>query len=362
MSELLDTLTVDLGTRSYPIYIGRGLLRDAALLKKHLAQARCAVISDTTVAEIYLDDLKTAVSKRYAVDIVISPGEEQKKLSSVENISSVLLENLMTRQDFIIALGGGVVGDLAGFTAACYQRGIRFIQIPTTLLAQVDSSVGGKTGVNHPLGKNMIGAFYQPAAVIIDLDTLQSLPERQVSAGIAEIIKYGLITDSDFFGWLESNINALKSLNPDALVYAIRRSCEIKAQIVSQDERETNDCRALLNLGHTFGHAIETAMHYEGWLHGEAVGCGMVLAARLSARCGLLSDAQVQQITNLIKTAELPVTLPAELDARQLISLMRKDKKNIGGRQRFILLKDVGHAYIDETVSEPILHELLTGN
>ena len=361
MNRLLNTLILDLGNKSYPIHIGPGLLEDSELLSKYLKKCRPAIITDANVAELYLDKLRQCIKKSQAVEIIIPAGEEQKNLATLETICTKLLENLITRHDMIIALGGGVVGDLAGFTAASYQRGIQFIQVPTTLLAQVDSSVGGKTGVNHPLGKNMIGAFHQPHAVITDLETLHTLPARQISAGIAEIIKYGLITDADFFGWLQDNIDALKNLEPAVLTYAIRRSCEIKSEIVAQDEYETGNHRVLLNFGHTFGHAIETITRYETWLHGEAIGCGMVLAARLSAECNLITASDVEQITQLIKQAGLPIQMPEDLDPEQLIHLMKKDKKNIAGKQRFVLLKKIGTAYVDEDIPVETLRRLLTG-
>ena len=339
MKNLLATVRPNLGDKSYPIYIGEQLLEDIDLFAPYLQNRRCAIITDTNVAPLYLDKLRAGINKDNIIEIILPPNEEQKRLSTLEEICTVLLNKRMTRADMIFALGGGVIGDLGGFAAACYQRGIAFIQIPTTLLAQVDSSVGGKTGVNHPLGKNMIGAFHQPQAVMIDLSTLQTLPDRQTSAGIAEIIKYGLIFDADFFTWLESNIQALKNLEMETLSHAVRRSCEIKAQVVTQDELETRDHRILLNLGHTFGHAIETAMNYSGWLHGEAVGCGMVLAAKLSSHLGFITNAELDRITQLIGRAGLPVEIPKDLNPESLVQVNAKRQKEYGRQAALSLTK-----------------------
>ncbi len=281
------TLNLDLGERSYPIYIGSGILADQQLLRRHVSGRQVMLVTNEVVAPLYLDKVRAGYPGISCSQVVLPDGEENKNLATLELVFDQLLAERHNRGTTIVALGGGVVGDMAGFAAACYQRGVNFVQVPTTLLAQVDSSVGGKTGVNHPLGKNMIGAFYQPQCVIIDTETLQTLPARHYRAGIAEVIKYGIIADREFFVWLENNYSSLLSLREDALHYAITRSCEIKARVVAQDERESG-LREILNLGHTFGHAIETEQGYGEWLHGEAVAAGMVMAADLSVRMGLL--------------------------------------------------------------------------
>ena len=290
----MQTLTVDLGDRSYPIHIGPGLLDQADLITPHLAQKRVAIVTNTIVGPLYLDRLTRGLESAgvSVLPIVLPDGEAYKDWETLNLIFDALLQHRAERKTTLIALGGGVIGDMTGFAAASYQRGVPFIQVPTTLLSQVDSSVGGKTGINHPLGKNMIGAFYQPKLVLADTDTLKTLPPRELSAGLAEVIKYGLIWDADFFAWLEANMEKLRALEPQAIAHAIYRSCEIKAQVVAQDERESG-VRALLNLGHTFGHAIEAGMGYGNWLHGEAVGAGMVLAARVSHRMGLINLADL---------------------------------------------------------------------
>jgi 3-dehydroquinate synthase len=294
------SLTVELGARAYPIHIGAGLLRDAGGLGALLPARKVAVVTNSTVAPLYASLVHAARAGRETHDIVLPDGESHKSLATVSKIFDALLERRFARDDLIVALGGGVIGDMAGFAAACYQRGIGFVQIPTTLLAQVDSSVGGKTGVNHPLGKNMIGAFHQPLAVVADIDTLRTLPTRELRAGLAEVIKYGLIGDATFFAWLEANVEALLALDAAAVTHAVHRSCAIKAAIVARDEHEQGD-RALLNLGHTFGHAIESVTGYTRWLHGEAVAAGMMMAATLSQHCGWMSQAQLARLETLLQ-------------------------------------------------------------
>ena len=307
----MQTLTVDLGDRSYPIHIGPGLLDQAGLIVPHLAQKRVMVVTNTTVAPLYLPRLTSTLEGAgvKVACVVLPDGEAYKNWETLNRIFDALLTERAERKTTLIALGGGVIGDMTGFAAACYQRGVPFIQIPTTLLSQVDSSVGGKTGINHPLGKNMIGAFYQPKAVLADTDTLKTLPARELSAGLAEVIKYGLIRDAGFLAWLEANMDKLRALDPAAIAHAIYRSCEIKAQVVGEDERE-GGIRAILNLGHTFGHAIETGMGYGVWLHGEAVGAGMVMAAQASQRLGWLSAADVARTRAIIRAAGLPDVAP----------------------------------------------------
>ena len=356
----MQTLTVDLGERSYPIHIGAGMLERADLIVPHLAQKRVAVITNTTVAPLYLDRLTAALA---AADVAVTPvvlpdGEAYKNWETLNLIFDALLSQRAERKTTLIALGGGVIGDMTGFAAACYQRGMPFIQIPTTLLSQVDSSVGGKTGINHPLGKNMIGAFYQPKLVLADTDTLQTLPPRELSAGLAEVIKYGLIWDADFLAWLEANMAKLRALDPEAIAHAIYRSCEIKAQVVGQDERE-GGIRAILNLGHTFGHAIETGMGYGNWLHGEAVAAGMVLAAQTSQRMGWLSEADVARARALIRAAGLPDVAP-DLGVATWLDYMGHDKKVEGGKLRFVLLKKLGEALITADVPTDVLNGVLT--
>ncbi|MBT9566883.1 MAG: 3-dehydroquinate synthase [Thiobacillus sp.] len=356
----MQTLTVELGDRAYPIHIGPGLLSQADLILPHLMQKRAMVVTNTTVAPLYLHQLTaTLEAGGVAVTHVVLPdGEAYKNWETLNLIFDALLTERAERKTTLIALGGGVIGDMTGFAAASYQRGVPFIQIPTTLLSQVDSSVGGKTGINHPLGKNMIGAFYQPRLVLADTDTLKTLPARELSAGLAEIIKYGLIWDADFLGWLEANMAKLRSLDPAAISHAIYRSCEIKAQVVAQDERE-GGIRAILNLGHTFGHAIETGMGYGNWLHGEAVGAGMVLALQTSARMGWLADADVARGRALIEAAGLPVVAP-DLGVDTYLEYMGHDKKVEGGKMRFVLLKKMGEAVITADVPTDVLTGVLT--
>ncbi len=346
----MKTLTVDLDTRSYPIYIGERLLGDAALVAPHVLGTQVLIVSNTTVAPLYLERAQAAFHD-FAVESVILPdGEEYKTLEVMNRIFDGLLTRHYERNCTLVALGGGVVGDMTGFAAACYQRGVHFIQIPTTLLAQVDSSVGGKTGVNHPLGKNMIGAFYQPRCVLIDTTTLNTLDDRQLRAGLAEVMKYGLIRDAEFFGWLEAHCAALLARDPEALAFAIERSCHNKAQVVGHDEREAGD-RALLNLGHTFGHAIETGMGYGRVLHGEAVAIGMYLAADLSARLGWIGRDELDRIAGLLWAFGLPTRIPAELNIDAILELMKVDKKISSGNLRLILLKEIGNAIIHTCAS-----------
>jgi 3-dehydroquinate synthase len=337
------SLNVELGDRSYPIAIGRGLLDDASLLSRHIGgSGKVAIVTNTTVAPLYLDKVAAPLraAGREVVPIILRDGEEYKNWESLNEVFDALLANKCDRKTTLVALGGGVIGDMTGFAAATYMRGVPFVQIPTTLLAQVDSSVGGKTGINHPLGKNMIGAFYQPRAVIADTATLDTLPDRELSAGLAEVIKHGAILDAGFFDWIEANIARLMARDHAALAHAIARSCEIKADVVARDERE-GGLRAVLNFGHTFGHAIEAGMGYGAWLHGEAVGCGMVMAADLSRRLGLIDDTAVDRVRALVQAAGLPVVAP-DLGTARWIELMEVDKKNEGGAIKFILLKPLG--------------------
>jgi 3-dehydroquinate synthase len=345
----MDTLTVDLGDRSYPIYIGEKVFLDGDLLAKHIQGKQVMVVTNTTIAALYLDQL-TAVLANFSVAFCVLPdGEQYKTLTVLNQIFDSLLEAKFDRTATLIALGGGVVGDMTGFAAASYQRGVNFIQIPTTVLSQVDSSVGGKTGVNHVLGKNMIGAFYQPRAVFADISVLATLPDRELSAGIAEIIKYGLIQDESFLGWLEHNMAALLALDPPAVTYAIKRSCECKAEVVAQDERE-GGIRAILNFGHTFGHAIETDQGYGNWLHGEAVAAGMIVASALSEQLGWISNADLDRVRAITKAANLPTTLPANITPERFLELMSVDKKVIDGQLRLVLLNSLGEAVVTSEV------------
>jgi shikimate kinase/3-dehydroquinate synthase len=352
------TLQVDLGDRSYPIVIGQSLLSDVDLVGRHVAGTRVAIVTNTTVGPLYLDKLSEALAARgkQVTTIILPDGEEEKNWTSLMQVFDVLLAEKCDRKTTLIALGGGVIGDLTGFAAATYMRGVPFIQVPTTLLAQVDSSVGGKTGINHPLGKNMIGAFYQPQAVIADTTTLNTLPARELSAGLAEVIKHGAIIDARFFDWIEDNIAKLVARDADALAYAIQRSCEIKADVVRQDERE-GGLRAILNFGHTFGHAIEAGLGYGEWLHGEAVGCGMVMAADLSHRLGFIDASTKTRITALVKAAGLPAIAP-DLGTERWLELMQVDKKNEGGQIKFILIKPLGTPVIMPVPQDALLETL----
>ena len=348
------TLQVDLGERSYPIVIGPGRLTDSGWCK-HVAGERVAVVTNTTVGPLYLETVRKtleAAGKR-VTSVVLPDGEEEKNWNSLMLIYDALLREQCDRKTTLIALGGGVIGDMTGFAAATYMRGVPFIQIPTTLLAQVDSSVGGKTGINHPLGKNMIGAFYQPQAVVADIDTMNTLPARELSAGLAEVIKHGAIADTRFFDWIEANMAGLLARDAQAITHAVRRSCEIKADVVRQDERE-GGLRAILNFGHTFAHAIESGLGYGEWLHGEAVGCGMVMAADLSQRLGYIDAAAKARLTAVVRAAGLPVTAP-DLGAARWLELMQVDKKNEGGKIKFILLKPLGSPIITTVPQESLL-------
>jgi 3-dehydroquinate synthase len=341
----MDRLRIELGERSYPILVGPGLLGDAGLLADAVAARDVLVVSNTTVAPLYLAQLQHGLAAKRVAAVILPDGERFKTLDTLSLVFDALVGQRMNRDACVVALGGGVVGDMAGFAAACYQRGVDYVQVPTTLLAQVDSSVGGKTGVNHPLGKNLIGAFHQPRAVISDTDTLRTLPPRELRAGLAEVIKYGLIADESFLGWLEVHLDALLALDPAALVHAIRRSCEIKAEIVAEDERE-HGRRALLNLGHTFGHAIETATGYGEWLHGEAVGAGMLMAADLSCRLGWLAATDVERVRALLARAGLPLASPP-IGAARAFELMGMDKKVLAGRIRLVLLRRLGDGVVE---------------
>jgi len=358
MMWAMKTLNVDLGSRSYPIHIGPGLLERAELLHPVLRGQRLVVVTNETVAPLHGQRLRALLEGHPLIWIELPDGEQHKTLATVESILTRMLESRLDRGSTLIAFGGGVVGDIAGFAAAIYQRGIDFVQVPTTLLSQVDSSVGGKTGVNHPLGKNMIGAFHQPRAVIIDTDTLRTLPERELRAGVAEIIKYGLIQDADFFAWLEEHLEALLALSPDVVSEAIQRSCACKAEVVASDERESGR-RAILNLGHTFGHAIEAGMGYGQWLHGEAVGTGMAMAARMSERMGWISTPERERAERLLARAGLALVPPPELTAERFRELMAIDKKVMDGRLRLVLLRGIGSAVVTGDFSADALNATL---
>lgn len=361
MTSSTTTLTVELGHRSYPIHIGSALLGQGELFASHLPQRKAVIITNTTVAPLYLETVKSALAgQNVAVDSLFLPdGEAFKTWETLNQVFDALLSRRAERKTTLIALGGGVIGDLVGFAAAVYQRGAPFIQVPTTLLAQVDSSVGGKTAINHPLGKNMIGAFYQPRAVIADTDTLRTLPDRELSAGLAEVVKYGLIGDAPFFEWLEVNMDRLLVRDASALVHAIRVSCESKAAVVASDEREEGP-RALLNLGHTFGHAIESGLGYGRWLHGEAVAAGMVIAARVSRRMGLVDNSCVERTAGLLQRAGLPVLGP-RLGVDRYLELMGHDKKVEAGKIRFVLLNRIGEAFVTADVPAEALAVVLGG-
>jgi len=354
----MKKLLVELGDRSYPIYIGSDLLSQSELFTKHIKSKQVVVVTNETVAPLYLNAILKNLQACIVETVILPDGEQFKTLDYVGQIFDKLLANKFSRNATLIALGGGVIGDMGGFTAACYQRGIPFLQIPTTLLAQVDSSVGGKTGVNHPLGKNMIGAFYQPQCVIADADVLDTLDDRQLSAGLAEVIKYGLIRDAGFFEWLENNIDALLARDKQALAYAIERSCINKAEIVAEDETETG-VRATLNLGHTFGHAIETGAGYGKYLHGEAVAIGTCQAADLSKRKGWLDEQEVVRIIALFQKAKLPVEPPPQIDSDRFLELMAVDKKNVDGQIRLILLQKIGIATLPVDVDKHLLEMTL---
>ncbi|MDP8826020.1 3-dehydroquinate synthase [Serratia marcescens] len=352
----MERITVTLGERSYPITIAAGLFNDPASFMPLKAGEQAMLVTNQTLAPLYLERVRQVLEQGgVVVDQVILPdGEQYKSLAVLEQVFSALLEKPHGRDTTLIALGGGVVGDLTGFAAACYQRGVRFIQVPTTLLSQVDSSVGGKTAVNHPLGKNMIGAFYQPASVVVDLECLKTLPTRELSSGLAEVIKYGIILDREFFVWLENNIDALMALDMQALAYCIRRCCELKAEVVAADERESG-LRALLNLGHTYGHAIEAEMGYGVWLHGEAVAAGMVMAAETAHRLGQFSVEDIERIKTLLLRAGLPVCGPQEMTPGSYLPHMLRDKKVLAGELRLVLPTAIGAAEVRGGVG----HELV---
>lgn len=355
----MKQIQVDLGERSYPIYIGQNLMNDSEALSRYLLKKRILIVTNETVAPLYLNQIQEVMVSFGEVESVILPdGEQFKDLAHLDAIFTALLQRNYGRDSVLVALGGGVIGDMTGFAAACYQRGIDFIQIPTTLLSQVDSSVGGKTAVNHPLGKNMIGAFYQPQLVLIDTQCLHTLPAREFAAGMAEVIKYGIMWDCEFFQWLENNVQALKRLETEALVYAISRCCEIKADVVSQDETEQG-VRALLNLGHTFGHAIEAEMGYGNWLHGEAVAAGTVLAAQTARSLGLIDESIVCRIVQLLQAFDLPVSAPESMDFDSFIQHMRRDKKVLGGQIRLVLPTGIGQADVFSQVTESTLEQVI---
>ncbi|MBA8734176.1 3-dehydroquinate synthase [Chromobacterium violaceum] len=356
------TLDLILPDTRYPIHIGHGLLEQVDLLLPHLPLPKAAIVSNATVAPLYLQRLQQALEARGVAcsSVVLPDGEQHKDWQTLNLIFDALLSGNAERKTTLIALGGGVIGDMTGFAAACYQRGAPFIQIPTTLLAQVDSSVGGKTAINHPLGKNMIGAFYQPKAVIADMELLATLPDRELSAGLAEVIKYGLLGDAGFLAWLEANMAKLRARDGDALQYAVKRSCEMKAAIVAEDEKE-NGVRALLNLGHTFGHAIEAGLGYGAWLHGEAVAAGMVLAAAASAELGWVGRDEAERVRRLIAAAGLPVKAPS-MPTEQWLNLMSHDKKVEAGTVRFVLLRELGQAVIKSGLDTALLDKILREN
>lgn len=354
----MQTLKVDLAERGYPIYIGEGILAQADLLRRHIGGRQVAIVTNETIAPLYLERLLQSLDGFSVTSIVLPDGEAHKDWPTLQLIFDGLLQARHDRCTTLIALGGGVIGDMTGFAAACYQRGVDFIQVPTTLLSQVDSSVGGKTGINHPLGKNMVGAFYQPKAVLIDSTTLSTLPPRELSAGLAEVIKYGLICDEAFFSWLEQNVDALRQLDPAAIEHAVYQSCAAKARIVSADERE-GGIRAILNLGHTFGHAIEAHQGYGAWLHGEAVAAGTVMALDLSCRSGWLTEPERDRAIRLLASAGLPVTPPSDMTAQDFARFMSVDKKVLDGQLRLILLRRIGEAIVTGDFQQGLLEQTL---
>ena len=360
MQNLIQTLTVALGERAYPIHIGAGALADPALLKPYIKGSKVVVVTNTTVEPLYMGVLRCTLEKLdiSCLAIVLPDGESFKTWETLNLVFDGLLGSHCERSTTLIALGGGVIGDMGGFAAACYQRGMPFIQMPTTLLSLVDSSVGGKTAINHPLGKNMIGAFYQPKVVIADISTLNTLPDRELKAGLAEVIKYGLIRDPEFFVWLEANLERVLARDVDALSYAVHRSCSNKAAVVVADEFEKGE-RALLNLGHTFGHAIETGLGYGEWLHGEAVAAGSMMAAELSCALGWLTHSEFERVEAMFKRAGLPVFGP-EMGASRYIELMRHDKKVQDGKLRLVLLESVGRAVMSDVATEEQISAAIT--
>lgn len=361
----MEKITVTLGERSYPITISSGLFHQSDAFLSLKSGQQVMIVTNETLAPLYLDTISTALkNKNVRVDSVVLPdGEQYKSLTIMNDVFTVLLEKNHNRDTTLIALGGGVIGDLTGFAAASYQRGVDFIQVPTTLLSQVDSSVGGKTAVNHPLGKNMIGAFYQPTYVVIDIDCLATLPARELSSGLAEVIKYGIILDKDFFIWLENNIDKLLALDPKAMAYCIRRCCELKADVVVADEKETSGLRALLNLGHTYGHAIEAHMGYGVWLHGEAVAAGMVMAAKTAQSLGQFTEEETQRVIQLLEKANLPVTGPKEMAPEDYLPHMMRDKKVSGGKLHLVLPKGIGQSELRADISrEQVLKAITSCN
>jgi 3-dehydroquinate synthase len=354
----VQTLQVDVGHSRYPIAIGAGLLANRELLEAQIRSRDLLIVTNTTVARLYLEKLTTSLASKRLAECILPDGEQHKTLQTAGWVFDALVAKKMNRDATVLALGGGVVGDIAGFAAACYQRGIGYVQIPTTLLAQVDSSVGGKTGVNHPGGKNLIGAFYQPLAVIADTDTLATLPDRELRAGLAEVIKYGCVWDPLLFDWLDHNMPKLLARNVDALTYAISRSCEIKATVVAKDEREQN-LRAILNFGHTFGHAIEAATAYEVYLHGEAVALGMLVAANFSHRAGLIDGTIRDRLRDILTKAGLPTEAP-RVGAARVQELMQMDKKVLGGAVRLVLLEKLGRAIVTSDYPRAALDATLT--
>ena len=351
MSDKSKILNVELADKSYPIYIGSDLLSSKSLLSDHIQGKQVMIVTNTTVAPLYLEKLKDALSDFNVESVVLPDGEEFKTLETLNKVFDALLKAKFDRSSTLVALGGGVVGDITGYAAASYQRGVNFIQVPTSLLSQVDSSVGGKTGVNHELGKNMIGAFYQPKAVIIDVDTLDTLSDQEYSAGMAEVIKYGLLGNADFFSMLETNIESIMARNKDLIIEIIFNSCKDKASIVALDEFERGK-RALLNLGHTFGHGIENAFGYGNYLHGEAVSIGMVMAAKLSMDEGHLSNEDAIRVESILSTADLPISIKKSIDSETLIEAMSLDKKSIDGKIRLVLLKALGDSYLTDSYSK----------
>jgi len=354
----MKKLNLNLGEKSYPIYIGENLLSQADYLTKHISGNQVMIVSNTTVAPLYIDKVKSLLTDFEVCEVILPDGEQYKNLDTVNQIFTSLLENRFDRSSTLIALGGGVVGDMTGFAAASYQRGVNFIQIPTTLLSQVDSSVGGKTGVNHPLGKNMIGAFYQPKAVIIDVDTLDTLPNREFSAGMAEVIKYGLLGNENFLSFIEKNVDFLMNKEKSSVIDAIYQSCKDKANIVAEDELEAGK-RALLNLGHTFGHAIENSMGYGNYLHGEAISIGMYMAAVMSEKEGFIDQSQVSRVKSILENCELPTRLTGKINFSDFSKSMSVDKKVLKGKIRLVLLKPIGAAFISDDYHKEFLDQTI---
>jgi len=354
----MKKLNLNLGEKSYPIYIGANLLSKADYLTKHITGNQVMIVSNTTVAPLYIDKVKSLLTDFEVCEVILPDGEQYKSLDRVNQIFTSLLENRFDRSSTLIALGGGVVGDMTGFAAASYQRGVNFIQIPTTLLSQVDSSVGGKTGVNHPLGKNMIGAFYQPKAVIIDVDTLDTLPNREFSAGMAEVIKYGLLGNENFLSFIEKNVDSLMNKEKSTVIDAIHQSCKDKANIVAEDELEAGK-RALLNLGHTFGHAIENSMGYGNYLHGEAISIGMYMAAVMSEKEGFIDQSQVSRVKSILENCELPTRLTGKINLSDFSKSMSVDKKVLKGKIRLVLLKPIGAAFVSDDYHKEFLDQTI---